>query len=388
MRPFRLTPVLLGGLLLATAGGCQRESATRTEAAAPRPSTLTDETAWADSAAPLPASKRDWHRLARRTNANAPLIRYRAVRRPAALAAELSAPSEARLFDLTLKASEFFRIDPTQPAEVRGREGTVIRLAANALVDQQQRPVQEPVWVELKECFTLPELLLSDCISVGAGGEPMQTGGVLLVRATTGHGQALRLASGYAVELELPDEQRRGAHQLYHSPDRQHWAALPVEAQPESGPAYAQASTGGSSIIGAAAESSATGSSNLLSSAAGVPAENALRSAELGWLTCLRSWHPAGEAALVVPAEVDEHTSVRLVYPEAGVIIPGTPQADGYAFAGVPAQLRAVVVGLRYFNGSAYLAVQELQPGAAEVPALEFREAELADIEQALEQLR
>jgi hypothetical protein len=367
---------------LLSLSACQRDSTARTEAAAPLVAAAADTALSAAEAAPA-APRRDWHRLARRTSARAPLIRYAAVRRPAA-SLPAPAPTEARLFDYTLKASEYFRIDPTQPAEVRGREGTVLRLPANALVDNQQRPVHEPVWLELKECFSLAELLLSDCVSTGPGGEVMQTGGMLLVRASTGKGQTLQLASGQALELALPAELPHAGRQLYLSTDRRSWAALPTETAPESGPAYAQASTAGSNIIGAAAESSATGAETV---PALQPGEAPLLSPALGWLSCLRTWHGAGANGLLVPAEVDEHTTVRLVFPESGVILAGTPQAGGYAFVGLPAQQRAVVVGLRYEGGNSFLAVQRLVAGHG-ADTLQFREVSLGEIEEQLAALR
>ncbi|GAB3827380.1 hypothetical protein [Hymenobacter jeollabukensis] len=382
MRTSRLNPVLLGALLLGAAA-CQRETAARTEK--PNPATEVSATDTALPAeAPL-ATRRDWHRLARRTNPHAPLIHYAAVRRPASLPAP-ALPTEARLLDLTLKPSEFFRIDPTQPAEVRGREGTVVRLPAGALLDARQQPAQGPVWLELKECLALADLLLSDHVSTGPDGTPMQAGGMLLVRAVTSKGQALHLAPGAAIVLNLPAELHAG-RQLYHSPDRQHWAALPADTAPESGPAYAQASsTAGSSILDTPAESSANHNPAPLTALA-EPGLDWLRSTELGWLSCLRGWHPEGAAQLLVPTEADDHTVVRLVYPEAGVILAGQPQAAGYAFQGLPAQQRAVLVGLRYEGGNAFLAVQSLAPGDTAAP-LEFREVSLADIEQRLQELR
>lgn len=378
MRTFpRLNSVLLGALLLSL-GACQREPTARTEPAAPAAETIAADTA----TAPLAPTRRDWHRLTRRTSRRAPLVRYAAVRRPASLPAP-GLPAEAHLLDLTLKPSEFFRIDPTQPAEVRGREGTVLRLPALALVDARQRPVQEPVWLELKECFALADLLLSDCVSNNAGGTPMQTGGMLLVRASTGHGQRLTLASGQALELQLPPELAAAGRQLYHSLDRHSWTALPTEPVPASGPAYAQAPINGS----AAADSSPTASSNLLSSATDALPAATLRSAELGWLTCLRTWPDAGDIGLLVPADVDAYTTVRLVFPESGVILAGTPQAGGYAFTGLPAQQRAVVVGLRYEGGNTFLAVQPLRAGQG-ADTLDFRQTELGDIEQQLAALR
>ena len=377
----RLKLVLLGGLLLTAAGACQREAASRTETENPA---VVEAPAEADTAF-LPTARRNtWHRLAHRTNPRAPLIRYAAVRRaPMAVAAP---PAEARLFDLTLKASEFFRIDPTQPAEVRGREGTVVRLPANALLDERQQPVTEPVWVELKECYSLAELLLSDCVSRSASGEAMQTGGMLLVRASTGRGQVLHLTADQALELELPEEQRRGSRQLYHSADRQRWAALTDSSVPAgSSLAYAQA-TEPDSNAGTAGSSTA---GSLPPAEAEMPrSAEVLRSSALGWLTCLRTARAVTTAPLLVPAEVDEHTTVRLVLPESGVILAGVPREGGFAFEDVPAEQRAVVVGLRYFNGSAYLAVQPVVAGADTLAPLQFEEQTLGDLEQRLEQLR
>lgn len=382
MRTSRLNPVLLGALLLGLSTSCQREPTARTEPAAPAAEAVAADT----TTEPLPPIRRDWHRLTRRTSRRAPLIRYQAVRRAEVSAPALvTEPTEAHLFDFTLKPSEFFRIDPTQPAEVRGREGTVLRLPALALVDARQRPVKEPVWLELKECFALADLLLSDCISSNAAGDAMQTGGMLLVRASTGHGQRLRLAAGQALELQLPAELAAAGRQLYHSPDRHSWTALPTETLPASGPAYAQVPINGSP--GLAADSSPTASSNLLSSATDELPAATLRSTELGWLTCLRTWSEAGSIGLLVPADVDVHTTVRLVFPESGVIMAGTPQAGGYAFTGLPPQQRAVLVGLRYEGGNAFLAVQPVKAGQG-ADTLEFRQAELGEIEQQLAALR
>ena len=241
------------------------------------------------------------------------------------------------------------------------------------------------MWLELKECFALADLLLSDCVSSNGAGTPMQTGGMLLVRASTGRGQRLRLATGQALELQLPAELAAAGRQLYHSLDRHSWTALPTEPVPVSGPAYAQVPVNGS--LDAAADSSPARSSNLLSSATDELPAATLRSPELGWLTCLRTWSEGGDIGLLVPTDPDAHTTVRLVFPEAGVILAGTPQTGGYAFTGLPARQRAVVVGLRYEGGNTFLAVQPLQAGQG-ADTLDFRQTELADIEQQLAALR
>ena len=66
---------------------------------------------------------------------------YRGVRRAPAGLATSPPPGEATLFDVARKASEYFRLDPNQPAEVRGRGGTVVRIGAGTLVDAVRNPI-------------------------------------------------------------------------------------------------------------------------------------------------------------------------------------------------------------------------------------------------------
>jgi TonB family protein len=195
------TPVCL--LYLGLAAGllaCQPERpAQRAQPASAAPA-LADSVAYDSLAQPVGAVQRDWHRLERPTSRRAPLIVYHSSSRPGLPTA--GPPAEARLQDLTLKASEYFQIDPTKAAEVRGREGTIVRIPASALVDNRQRPATGPVWVELKECYAPSDLLLSNLVTETLAGAPLELSGAVLVRATAG-GQQLALAAGRALQLEL-----------------------------------------------------------------------------------------------------------------------------------------------------------------------------------------
>ncbi|WP_197070458.1 energy transducer TonB [Hymenobacter sp. DG25B] len=156
-----------------------------------------------------------WHRLARRTNPHAPLLVYNRVARPPA--SELVAsppPRETRLFDLTRKASQYYRIDATHPAEVRGQEGTVVRIPAGCFVDGQQRAVAGQVWIELKECYSLVDMLLSDVVSETADGQLLTTGGGVFIRASA-HGQQLALAPNRTYQVELPVSRQQTGMSLF-----------------------------------------------------------------------------------------------------------------------------------------------------------------------------
>lgn len=225
--------------MLAAVSGCQPDKPARTEQTSPA---LAD-TLGIDSltnpigAADTTTSRRDWHRLSKRTNPRAPLIVYRSVRQAPAGLDTSSPPGETTLLDLTRKASEYFKIDPTQVAEVRGRTGTVLRLAAGTLVDANQRPATGPVWVELKECYTPAEMVLTNLTTLTIDAELLQSAGMVLVRATAA-GQPLQVAAGRTLRLEMPAPQGEPLPnmRLYYgqgtTPVR--WVAAPEAAAPTS----------------------------------------------------------------------------------------------------------------------------------------------------------
>ncbi|MBD2713628.1 energy transducer TonB [Microvirga sp. STR05] len=206
MRIPRLPSFIIGLALSAALPACQPDKPASTEQRTPA---LADSLALDSLSDPVGALdttpvRRDWHRLARPTRRNAPLIVYRSVRRaPAGLQDTAPPPGEATLFDLARKASEYFQIDPTQAAEVRGRDGTIVRISAGTLVDAQQKAATGPVWVELKECLTPAEMVLTNLSTTTTDGQPLQTAGMVFMKATAA-GRPLQVAAGRTVRLELP----------------------------------------------------------------------------------------------------------------------------------------------------------------------------------------
>ncbi|SET92737.1 energy transducer TonB [Hymenobacter actinosclerus] len=197
LRCFFLLPVLSTGLL-----ACQPDTPAETPAGPPVAPALSDSLDYDSLDAPLAATpvKRDWHRVARPTARHAPLVVYRASRPPQDETPP--PPAEPRLQDLTLRPSEYFQIDPTKAAEVRGQDGTVVRFPAGALVDARQQPVTGTVWVELKECYSGPAMLLSNLLTETESGRPLELSGAVLVRASA-QGRQLALATGRNFQLEL-----------------------------------------------------------------------------------------------------------------------------------------------------------------------------------------
>jgi TonB family protein len=93
------------------------------------------------------------------------------------------------------------------------------------------------VWVELKECLTPAEMVLTNLSTLTTEGQPLQTAGMVLVKATAG-GQPLQIAAGRTLRLELPAAHGRPLSDMrlyYGQPTRPiRWEAAPETAAPAS----------------------------------------------------------------------------------------------------------------------------------------------------------
>ncbi|GAB3239402.1 hypothetical protein GCM10027346_32650 [Hymenobacter seoulensis] len=474
--PFRFVCLSLGGLLFATA--CQQERAAQKPAPAATAPALADTLAYDSLDQPMAVTpvRRDWHRLEKPTSRRAPLIVYRSSRRPPSLGTD-APPTEARLQDLTLKASEYFQIDPAKPAEVRGREGTIVRIPAGALVDSRQRAVTSSVWLELKECYNASDILLSNLLTETMAGAPLELSGAVLVRATAG-GQQLVLAAGRSMQLELAGGPASGA--LYYGRlageasairwqegEAQVAASEQILTTAQQMPSYGKGPADINRLIryprqaqerhteglvfatfvvdetgrvtnprilrglgdgcdeevlrvlrqtsgrwapgqqdgrfvkvkmvlpirfafqpGMASAPEVAAATEVAPAPEPVeeelaPAANALPITKLGWVSVGQPLS-GSIATLFVPGASSDgnHTTVRLVLPGRRVVLAGAPQASGYHFASAPAA--GVVVGLRYENGTPFLARHDAANAA---DTLRFQETTLTDLETTLERL-
>jgi hypothetical protein len=492
-------PKILGlaGFLL-MANGCQRDKPVATEALEPELAQVEDFLDTIPAATPRDTSAGTWHRLAKRTNPNAPLLSRWSLRAAVKLPPGVPPPPEAELHDITLKASEYFRIDPTQASEVHGREGTIVRIPAGSLVTEKQAPARGPVWVELKECYSMADILLSNLSTVSENNDLLETGGIVLVQASA-QGQPLRVAEGQTIQIDMPASRRQPGMRLSRGlGDRRkllRWVALTPEAEPaeekfytepEKMPAYGKGPAdinklirypkqavskqtqglvfaafvvdeagrvvnpkivrgigdgcdeellrvlrqtsgrwkpglqagkavkvkmvlpvrfafhaGMASSLDSAANTEATPDSTMaLANEEMPPSEPSFKaeptdrylfsSAQLGWLNCDRVWHATGTPAtdLLATTDTDPGTNVYLVFREAKTLVTGQPEEGGYAFRNVPANKRAVLIGIRYQNDVPFVALHETTTGHHATEALAFRETTLEELERMLAKLK
>jgi len=464
---------------------CQPDKPAQTEAAAPAAPIPEDTVAIA--LPPPTADSVTWHRAGPTRAVRGPLIRAGGLRRQVQPRDTAAPPMEARLYDLTLKASEFHKIDPTGLAEVRGREGTVLRIPAGSFVTAKEEVPGGMVFVELKECYSLPDMLLSNLLTETTDDQLLAAAGMVLVRATA-QGQPLHLAANHSVQVEMPLPRRAELQPYAGQGGRRQsirWQALGADivpafdeqvytnAQPmptyRTGPAalselirYPEAArtkgTQGNVFVSLVVDETghvlspkilrglgdgcneealrvlrqssgrwtpgqrdgrlvkvkllvpirfalpaagmvpdSTYTAEVPASAAAptdgsAPASNhyVFNADRLGWLAAARPPRAAEAVTMLVATlEPDDHTSVRLVLPEAApTIILGQPGPYGYQFVDVPANKRAVLVGIRYTNGTPFVALHDVVTGRREEEPLTFKETTLEGLEVLLAKLR
>lgn len=107
-----------------------------------------------------------------------------------------------------------FRITSSKDTIITGMHGTRLRVNRNLFVGPDGKPVSGAVDVELKEALQMSDIVLANLVTVTAGGEMLETGGMICVTATSG-GQTLRLADGKTIEAAVPVPAPKKNMQLY-----------------------------------------------------------------------------------------------------------------------------------------------------------------------------
>lgn len=110
-------------------------------------------------------------------------------------------------------AAQHFTINNSLSAEVKGKNGTLLRFAPNSFCNAKGEPVSSPIEIELKECYRVNDLLAEN-INTTVGGSAFESRGAVYV-AATGNGQALHLTEGRSIEVEFPFNVKQQGYCIY-----------------------------------------------------------------------------------------------------------------------------------------------------------------------------
>jgi hypothetical protein len=108
-----------------------------------------------------------------------------------------------------------FEIDPTEDNQIKGEKGTVVFIPADAFRFEDGSVPTEEVQVELKESYTLTEMIGAGLHTM-SGDRPLETAGMIYVNATA-DGKPLKVQGGKAFVVSFPKNQQTEEMDLFYS---------------------------------------------------------------------------------------------------------------------------------------------------------------------------
>ena len=112
--------------------------------------------------------------------------------------------------EIPVKQFQTFKIDPTKSNTITGAEGTIIDFPANAF-DTKSKEIVE---IKLQEFYKLSDMVFANLTTQTAGGELIETGGMVNIEAYQGDGK-LNLAEGKTIDLKFPYENKKEGMQTF-----------------------------------------------------------------------------------------------------------------------------------------------------------------------------
>lgn len=109
------------------------------------------------------------------------------------------------------KAFQIFQIDPTKKNTIRGEEGTVIEIPANAFDTKSKAMVE----INLQEFYKLSDIVFANLSTQTSSGELIETGGMVNIKALDFEKKELKLKLEQSISLKFPYEQKKEGMQTF-----------------------------------------------------------------------------------------------------------------------------------------------------------------------------
>jgi hypothetical protein len=123
-----------------------------------------------------------------------------------------------------------FTFDASTPQEIRGEEGTLLRIPANAFVHPSGTPITGTVQVRLREMYSPGDLIFNNAATV-SNGQILSSGGSFELEVQQ-NGQDLRLATNAQIGVQVPTDSVDPNMQLFTARGRD--TANQVAWQPQN----------------------------------------------------------------------------------------------------------------------------------------------------------
>lgn len=101
--------------------------------------------------------------------------------------------------------SQSFRIDPNKPNTIIGKEGTVLIIPRNSIVDQNDNNVTGKITIQLKENFSISNYILSNLQTVH-NDQLLETKGMIYFTAQDENGSELKISEDSSIRIQIPQK--------------------------------------------------------------------------------------------------------------------------------------------------------------------------------------
>ena len=98
-------------------------------------------------------------------------------------------------------------IDPTKDNVIKGKNGTVIYISANSLVDEKGIPVSSKTIIELKEHYSIADYITSNLQTVH-NNDILQTQGMIYFSAKKADGATVKIDKSKPIRIEFPVKEK------------------------------------------------------------------------------------------------------------------------------------------------------------------------------------
>lgn len=121
--------------------------------------------------------------------------------------------SENDPFKNSITESQYFEIDPNTDNVIEGEKGTLIATPKGCFLDKNGNPVTENIEIELTECLSMEEMVLSN-LTTTSEDKLLETDGMIYVNATS-NGEQLKIDKNNPIYIEIPTDKVKEGMQVY-----------------------------------------------------------------------------------------------------------------------------------------------------------------------------
>ncbi len=234
---------------------------------------------------------------------------------------------------------------------ITGKEGTIITIPKQSLVDSKEEVVKDLVQIELKEFYKRSDIILANLNTVTTENELLQSAGMIYINVTY-KGESLHLKNGASIQVEFKPRSQKintvGMTCFVGDTTGNHltWREAMAHENVVDNRKKPYKSKGATNE-----QLDSTFDQNMLY----------FESTNLHWINCDRFNNKMEKTNLTIKVDSAMHAAVSVVFRKINGIMPAYHiQAKSYVVSDVPANYSATIVAVTEKNKELYFAMKEI----------------------------